>query len=163
MNAKDVIKRSADMSLMVFNGYLDDLTDADLFQRPGPGCNHLAWQIGHLINSEAGMLNSLRPGAAPELPAGFAAQHSNETKQIDDPAKFRTKQEYADLLKKVRSASLATLDSLSENDLDKPAPESMRQFFPTVGDVFLLIANHPLMHAGQFVPVRRRLGKPVVI
>jgi hypothetical protein len=28
---------------------------------------------------------------------------------------------------------------------------------------YLLIANHPLMHAGQFVPVRRALDKPVVI
>jgi hypothetical protein len=35
--------------------------------------------------------------------------------------------------------------------------------FPTVGHIYLLIATHQLMHAGQFVPVRRALGKPVVI
>jgi hypothetical protein len=29
--------------------------------------------------------------------------------------------------------------------------------------MFILIATHPMMHAGQFVPVRRALGKPVAI
>jgi hypothetical protein len=32
-----------------------------------------------------------------------------------------------------------------------------------VGDVFMLIGAHPMMHAGQFVVVRRAAGKPVVI
>jgi hypothetical protein len=35
--------------------------------------------------------------------------------------------------------------------------------FPTMASMFILTATHPLMHAGQFVPVRRALGKPVVI
>jgi len=150
------------MSLMVFKGYLDDLTDADLMRRPGPGCNHLAWQIGHLIHSEVGMLNSIRAGSAPQLPEGFAEKHSNETKDVDDPAKFCTKQEYVDLLTKVREASKRVLAEMSDDDLEQPAPEQFRQWFPNVGAVYLLIANHPLMHAGQFVPVRRALGKPVL-
>jgi len=24
----------------------------------------------------------------------------------------------------------------------------------------MLLGNHPVMHAGQFVPIRRKLGKP---
>jgi hypothetical protein len=31
---------------------------------------------------------------------------------------------------------------------------------PTLGGLFVLIANHPMVHAGQFVVVRR---KPVAI
>ena len=162
MHARDAIQRSADMSLMVFKGYLDDLSDADLMLRPGPGCNHLAWQIGHLIGSEVGMLNSIRPGSAPELPAGFAEKHSNETKESDDPAGFYSRQEYVDLLLKVREASKRVLAEMSDADLDAPAPEQFRAWFPNVASVHLLIANHPLMHAGQFVPVRRALGKPVL-
>jgi hypothetical protein len=163
MQAKEVLKSSADMSMMVFNNYLSDLSDADLMLRPGVGCNHLAWQIGHLIKSETDMLNAIRPGAAPELPVGFAEKHTNETKDIDDPASFCTKQEYMDLLSRVRTASAQVLESMSPSDLDQPAPEQFRQWFPTVGSVYLLIANHPLMHAGQFVPVRRALGKPVLM
>jgi hypothetical protein len=36
----------------------------------------------------------------------------------------------------------------------------MRQYAPTVGIVLMLLGSHGLMHAGQFVPIRRKLGKP---
>jgi hypothetical protein len=55
------------------------------------------------------------------------------------------------------------LDTFSESDLDKEGPEAMRSFCPTVGDFFTLIATHPMMHAGQFVIVRRQLGKPILM
>ena len=45
-------------------------------------------------------------------------------------------------------------------DLDKPGPESMREYAPTVASVLMLLGSHWLMHAGQFVPIRRKLGKP---
>ena len=162
MNAKDAIRGTMDFSLTVLKGYFGDLTDAELMKRPGPGCNHLAWQLGHLITSEAGLLNQVCPGAAPELPAGFAEQHNKETIGSDDASKFCTKQQYTELLDKVSAATKAALDKLPEADLDQPGPEKMRDFCPTVGAMFSLIASHPMMHAGQFVPVRRALGKPVL-
>ena len=39
----------------------------------------------------------------------------------------------------------------------------LSQVAPTLGGLFVLLANHPMMHAGQFVVVRLKLGKPVVI
>mgnify|MGYP002078987483 CR=1 FL=1 len=163
MDAHAAINNAAAMSMFVLARYLEDLSDADLMRRPGPGCNHLAWQLGHLISSEVGLLESVAPGAAIELPAGFAAAHSPETAGSDEASKFHTKGEYLDLFGKARGATAAALAKLSPTDLDAPGPERFREFFPTVGDVFLLLANHPLMHAGQFVPVRRALGKPVTI
>ena len=163
MNTKDAIRATADVSDMVLKSYFDDLSDADLMQRPGPKCNHLAWQLGHLISSECDMLESILPGAAAKLPEGFAAKHSKETIGVDDPRKFCTKQEYLDLMGQVRAASLAALDKIDESELDQPSPEQFRQMFPTVGHIFVLIATHELMHAGQFVPVRRALGKPIVM
>lgn len=163
MNAKDAIRGTAQLSSMVLKSYLGDLSDADLMQRPGPGCNHLAWQLGHLVSSECGLLEGIQPGTAPELPEGFAAKHSKEAVGVDDPSRFCTKQEYLDLMDKVQAASLAALEKFSESDLDEPSPEQFRQMFPTVGHIYLLIATHQLMHAGQFVPVRRALGKPIVM
>ena len=163
MNAKDSIRRTMDISLMVLKTYFGDLTDAELMHRPGPGCQHLAWQLGHLISSEAHLLNAVCPGAAAELPAGFAEQHSKEMKDCDDASKFCTKQQYVDLLDKTRTATFAALDALPDARLDEPAPEAFRSYCPTVGALFGLIGTHPMMHAGQFVPVRRALGKPVVI
>lgn len=163
MNAKEALRASMDISLMVLNTYVSDLNDADLLRRPAPGCNHLAWQLGHLINSENSLLNGVCPGQGAELPAGFAEHHSKDNRENDDPAQFCSKQQYLDLLQKVRSATAAALEKMPEGDFDKPAPEWLRQRFPTVGHVFALIGTHPMMHAGQFVVVRRQLGKPVVI
>lgn len=163
MNATDVIATTLDTSSFVLNSYFSDMTDAELMTRPGEGCNHLAWQLGHLIASEVGLLDMLSPGSAPELPEGFADRHGKEAAGDDDPAHFCTKQEYLDLFEKVHAASKAALEKVSEADLDGPAPERFREMFPTAGAVWVLLATHVMMHAGQFVPVRRRLGKPVVI
>jgi hypothetical protein len=152
-----------DSSLFVLKTYVSDLTDADLLRRPGPGCNHLAWQLGHLIASESQLLNSISPGAGGELPAGFVEQHSKNTIGVDDPMAFCTKQQYLDLFDNVRAATKAALDKFPDADFEKPSPENFRKMFPTLGDLFTLIATHPMMHAGQVVPVRRALGKPVVI
>jgi hypothetical protein len=163
MNTKDAIRGTMDTSLHVLKAYIGDLTDADLMRRPGPGCNHLAWQLGHLIASESQLVDAIRPGSAAELPAGFAEKHSKDMIGVDDPAKFCTKQQYLDLFDKVRAATKSALAAFPDAELDQPSPENFRKMFPTMGAMFTLIATHPMMHAGQFVPVRRALGKPVVI
>ena len=163
MNAKDAIRSSGNLSTMVLKTYISDLDDADLMRRPGEGCNHLAWQLGHVIASEVRLLDSVAPGTGIELPDGFAAAHSKEACNNDDPAGFDEKHTYIELLDKVRAASLAALDAFAESDLDNPAPEDFRAFCPTMGDMFTLIATHPMMHAGQFVIVRRQLGKPILM
>ena len=163
MNAKDAIRSSANFSSMVITDYVGDLDDADLMLRPTAGCNHIAWQLGHLIASEVQLLEGVAPGKGIELPAGFVAAHSKEKATDDNPADFLSKTAYLELFDQVRANSLAALDAFPEAELDSPAPESFRAFCPTMGQVFNLIADHPLMHAGQFVIVRRQLGKPIVI
>ncbi len=163
MNAKDAIRSSANLSTMVLKTYISDLDDADLMRRPGEGCNHLAWQLGHLIFSEVQLLDRVAPGQGIELPDGFADAHSKEECNNDDPAGFHGKRMYVELFDKVRAASLAALDAYAESDFDNPAPEDFRDFCPTMGDMFTMIATHPMMHAGQFVIVRRQLGKPILM
>jgi hypothetical protein len=163
MTTKDALKYQMDTGLMVLKTYVSDLSDADLMIRPAKAANHLAWQLGHLISSEVHLLNGICPGAAIELPAGFANAHSKDSIGIDDRSKFLDKQTYLDLLDKQRAATKAALDKLPDADLDKPGPENMRRICPTVGTVFGLIGGHVLMHSGQFVTVRRMLGKPVLI
>ena len=162
MDTKDAIRASMDLSDTVFNSYLSDLDDADLMTRPGEGCNHLAWQLGHLINSEVNILKSICPGKEAELPNGFADAHGKETAKSDEASKFLSKDEYLSLYKKVRASTLAALDETSDEQLSAPGPENFRSFCPTVGHVFVLIGTHPMMHAGQIVPVRRKLNKAVL-
>lgn len=163
MDAKEAIKSSMGMGLFVLEKYLSDLDDADLMRRPAPGCNHLAWQLGHLVSSEAG-LGSMVPHSKPfSLPSGFKEAHAKDNAGSDDPAQFHSIREYLDLYKQVRDNTLATLEATSDEELNAPGPEAFRAVFPRVLDLYNLVATHPLMHAGQFVVVRRQLGKPILI
>ena len=159
MNTKDAVRRSIQSTDMVVNGYLADLTDAELLVRPVPGANHIAWQLGHLIGSENGLIEAVAPGSMPKLPAGWHEKYSKETAAIDDPKAFHTKNEYLKLWKEQRDGALAALDKLSEADLEKPGPEKFRAYVPQVFDVFQLLGNHALMHAGQWAVTRRKLGR----
>jgi hypothetical protein len=163
MNAKDVIMRLLTSTQQSLAMYFADLSDADLLVRPVPNANTIAWQLGHLISAEGHLVKQVVPGAQyPELPAGFDQQYTKETAADDSPKGVLTKQEYLSLFNKMRAATLAVLANLSDADLDKPNTGKMGKFAPTTADMFILVSNHVLMHAGQFTVVRRKLGKPVV-
>lgn len=163
MNAKDAIKYSLNSNHQVLKMYLADLSDADLLVRPAPGANHIAWMLGHVIATEGTfLLPDIPGGKAVALPPGFATKHTKETAASDKPGDFFTKAQYLEVFDKVRGETLATLEKLSDADLDRPNPGPMKDFAPTVGALVLLAANHEMMHAGQFTVVRRKLGKPVL-
>jgi hypothetical protein len=163
MRATDTIKAALGSSQQLLEWYLSDLSDADLLVRPVPTANHIAWQLGHLIAAERSLVRSELPDAAfPDLPAGFAEQHTKETAASDSPTAFRTKAEYLDLYKKTRTATLAALSALSDADLDRACSGRMAKLAPNLASLLLLAANHTTMHAGQFTVVRRKLGKPVL-
>ena len=143
----------------IITNLLMDLSDADLLVRPVPGANHIAWQLGHVISSEIHMVTGQLPGAKyPELPAGFAQQHSKEQARSDTG--FGTKAQYLELFAAVRAATVANIAALGESDLDRPTTGDMAKFVPTLGVLLTIAGTHPLMHSGQFSVVRRKLGKP---
>jgi hypothetical protein len=162
MNAKEAIKIALTSTKDMLGWYLGDLSDADLLVRPVPTANHIAWQMGHLINSESHLLGELPGAAYPTLPAGWDKQHSKDTAGMDPPKGFATKSEYLTQFNKAREVTLATLAKMSDADLDKPTQGKMAKFAPTLGSLILLQSNHTLMHAGQFTVVRRKLGKPLL-
>lgn len=156
--AKDVIRLSLDLSDYVVNAYLEDLTDADLLIAPVEGMNSIAWQLGHVISGECYFANIAQPGASPALPEGFDAAHSKETATPNAFKPVYTKADYLAFWKAQRAATLAALDALPEERLDA---ETGISYAPTVAAVLNMIGAHALGHFGQFVAVRRKLGKPV--
>ena len=159
MDSRAAIKAAIDGGQTLTDNYLSDLSDADLMVRAVPGSNHIAWQLGHLIAAEHDMIEAVRPKSMPALPAGFREKHKNETATSDDPHAFYTKAEYLEHFKKQRAATLAALADLSDAELDQPAPEAMRAFVKTVGNLFVMQGTHWVMHAGQWALVRRKLGR----
>jgi hypothetical protein len=164
VQAKDAIKSALNSTQNMLEMFVSDLSDADLLVRPVPNANHIAWQLGHLISSEPGIVHMELPDVAyPNLPAGFEQQHSKEMAAVDPPKGFLTKAEYLALAKQVRGATLALLDKVSDADLDRPSTGRMAKWTPRLADMFLLLSSHTMMHAGQFSVVRRKLGKPVLM
>jgi len=164
MTAKDAIRLGLDMGDRITGHYLGDLNDADLLVRPVPGMNHIAWQLGHLIAVENHYVELIEPGACPKLPEGFvAAHHGKASSEVDDPKTFHTKDEYLALLKAQREATRKVLDALPESRLAETNPEKYPHYAPSVGELLSFCSVHLLTHVGQWVAVRRMLGKPVAI
>ena len=161
MTPKDILRHLVDADFGMIQAYLSDFSDADLLVRPVPEANHTAWQLGHLIVGSRKMLSELGR-TPPPLPAGFDTAYTKETTALNDPAKFHKKAEYLALADKMKAASLAAIDATPDIALDSPGPEFMRQFAPTVADVLAILGQHWLMHAGQIVVLRRKLGKPIL-
>ncbi|MEM6980633.1 MAG: DinB family protein [Planctomycetota bacterium] len=148
---------------MVIDSYIGDLSDEELMMRPHPGCNKVAWQLGHLICSEADLLKSIGVEHGLELSAEFVETHAKENAASDDPSGYLTKVEYVALFEKLKQRTSDALAAIDDAQLDSPGPEFLKGFADTVGAVYVLIATHGMMHAGQFVPVRRECDKPIVI
>ena len=163
MSLAEHITASLQLPTLVVNMYLEDLTDADLLIRPAENMNHIAWQLGHLIQSEHFHVTQIAPDAMPALPEGFQERHTKETAASDEPGDFLTKAEYVSLMQAQREASLKLLATLSDEELSQEAPEKVNYLGPTVGCIFAGEATHWMMHAGQWAVVRRQLGKPPLL
>lgn len=159
MTAKELIRLNLNRSRFLTKTLLGDLSDADLKVRYVPGANTIAWQLGHLIVSEHNLLEAARKGAAAPLPDGFAKDYSKESSDKDD-LKVLPKEEYLRLYDEQRAATLRLLDTISDNDLDQPTPESYRSWLANIGDLLQMLGEHETMHSGQITAVRRKLGKP---
>jgi hypothetical protein len=163
VRATDVIKNGLDMSDMIVESYMADLSDSDIKVIPIAGMNPIALQIGHLIASERMFVEGCKAGSCPPLPEGFDKKHNLKEGDPADGSRYTTKAEYMRLLKAQRDATRKVVDGMSDADLDAPGPEEFRKFMPTVGSALNMAGVHVLMHVGQFAAVRRHLKKPVVI
>ena len=162
MSTKQILQHSLGASEMVMEKYLSDLAPEVFLTRPVEGMNHLAWQVGHLISVERRLVEEAKPGSSPQLPPEFDAKHAMDKHASDSPADFHSKEEYLALWKAQRAATKQVLDGMTDAELDAPAPsEKTRKMCPTVGTMFNLAGLHSLLHAGQFVAVRRQAEMPI--
>lgn len=158
MDAQTAIRNLLATGEMIGMAYLGDLADAEMMQRPHAQCNHLNWQVGHLIVSENSLVGMAWP--MPSLPEGFKEKYAKENAASDDPTKFATKDELMAAYKTQRAATLEVLSKVTAEELDKPTEVD---YAPTRGQLISLNGEHWLMHAGQWVIVRRQNNKPVLI
>ncbi len=159
MNTIDFIKHSLESSKGWAMGLIADMKDAPLAQPTPNGGNHPTWVLGHLCRGESDLLDGFilgQPNRFPELESQFA-MGSTPTSDGDYPSI----DELMGKFEQVRAASLAHLDTLSEEDLDQPshAPEEFGPFFGTVGACYAAMSTHVAFHAGQVADARRAGGR----
>ena len=107
MNTRDAIKLGLASGEMIGLAYISDLSDDQLMMRPHADCNHINWQIGHIIASEHSMIESLKPGCMPSLPTGFADRYTKSTASNNDASAFASKEELLTTYRQQRDATLA--------------------------------------------------------
>jgi hypothetical protein len=159
MNAKDAARTTMRTADFMVENYLSDITPQEMLVRPAPGANHLAWQLGHLISAETRLVEAAAPGSMPALPEGFAERHTKDAAPSDSPADFLSKDEYLKLARSVRAATLKALDDIDDAHLGKPVTGRVPPFVKCAGDCFVTVGGHWVLHAGQWVMLRRYLGR----
>ncbi len=163
MKATDFVKSSLQSSTGWAMGLINDMKDAPLTQ-PTSGGNHPLWVLGHVIRSESDLLDGFilgKPNRFPELEKAFATGTS-PTANADD---YPSMDELLSKFEQMRAATLAHLETLSDEDLAAPshAPEEFGDEFRTVGSCFSAMSVHMAFHAGQVADARRAAGREVLM
>ena len=164
MNAIDFIRTQMEMSKAWILGLAADLQDAPLTAPTPNGGNHPLWIVGHLAYSEANIINAFTQGKANPL-AQWQDLFSNGIQPVADASHYPPYQDLLAQLETVRADTLAYLDTLTEEDLDKPshAPEEMQSYFGTIGKCLAVLTTHLAFHGGQLADARRALGRDLLM
>lgn len=161
MTGKDVCLNVLQSTQYLMKEYLKDLADADLQKAPVAGANNIAWQTGHLIASEVSLGAAL--GAQyPELPPALKELGRGASAKTNPDGGGLSKADYLAWFDRVRQATIAAVQKLTDAQLDTPSSGPLKDFAPNWGAIVVLLGNHTMMHAGQFTVTRRALGKPVL-
>ena len=160
MHTKEAIQFALTVSNRTVVSAIDKMSDAaTTFPTPNGGC-HPLWVLGHLTMVE---------GIIPEVlfgdkhPVAEWQQYFGEgSEPVDNAGAYppfaEVRAKYLDL----RERNLKLLESLSEEDLDRPTkapPKGREQEFSTFGRSFLVLALHQTMHRGNVTDALRAAGR----
>lgn len=164
-NTIDLLRFQIELTKNMTAGLLVDMIDAPLAAPTPNGGNHPTWIAGHLAYSESNLIYHILGGDTnpliewkPLFGAGSQPSYEADVYPLLE-----------DLLAKWDEVRVHTLDMLAlytDEDLDNPSinpPPGREDLFGTFGQVFSMVALHPLMHRGQISDARRAVGREVLI
>jgi hypothetical protein len=160
MKTTDFIKHSLASSKDWSLGLITDMKDAPLTQPTPNGGNHPLWVLGHLIHSESNLLDVFILGKVNRFPEWDGVFSMTATPSTDASV-YPSMDELLAKFEEMRAATLAHLDTLSDDDLDarSHAPEEFGPHFGTVGACFAAMSGHSSFHTGQVADARRAAGR----
>jgi uncharacterized damage-inducible protein DinB len=157
-------KEAIQFALTTSNGAvlsaIDKMSDAaTTFPTPNGGC-HPLWVLGHLTIVE-GMIPGVLFGEMNPV-ADWQKYFGENSEPVDDAGAYPPFAEVRAKYLELRERNLRLLESLSEEDLDKPAkapPKGREREFATYGRSFLVLALHQTMHRGHVTDALRAAGR----
>ena len=156
MNGTDVIRNSLETGKNWVLGLVNDMKDAPTtFPTPNGG-NHPLWVVGHLLFAEGHLIDVFIQGK--EHPtAQWNDLFGIGSEPTADASAYPSLEELLGKWEETRARTLAYLDTLSDDDLDKPshAPAEAQDTFGTVGKCLITLSLHFTFHGGQVADARR--------
>jgi len=160
MHTKDLIQFALNGSNRAVLSIVDEMSDASTtFPTLNGGC-HPLWVLDHLTVIE---------GAIPEVLFGetnpleqWQQYFGNGTEPIADTSKYPPLSEVREKYIQLRERNLKLLESLSEEDLDKPTstqPKGLEREFATYGQTFMTLALHQMSHRSHLTDARRAAAR----
>ena len=165
MKATELLRFQLEASKNLTAGLLADMLDLPLTQPTAVGGNHPLWVAGHLAYSEANLTTHILAGTPNPL-IEWKELFERGTEPVADLHAYPPLSDVLARWDDVRKNTLEVLDSLSDEDLDKPSanpPEGREAFFGTYGKVFSAVCLHAAMHRGQVADARRAAGRSVLM
>lgn len=139
---------------------IEDLATAPHVSGAGGDGNHAHWLLGHLTVSEGGFRSMIdgTPNPAESLKSLFGGG----SKPQPEGQGYPSYEELLTQLKARHEATIAWIESLSEDDLDQPSqaiPEGFEALFGTWRQVLLMRPLHWMNHRGQLADCRHAAGR----
>jgi uncharacterized damage-inducible protein DinB len=160
MHTKEAIQFALNASNGAVLSVIDKMSDAaTTFPTPNGGC-HPLWVLGHLTMVE-GMIPGVLFGEKNPV-AEWQKYFGESSEPVANAGAYPPFAEVREKYLELRERNLKLLESLSEEDLDKPTkapPKGREKEFATFGRSFLVLALHQMMHRSHVTDALRAAGR----
>ncbi len=164
MNTIEFIKAGLEASKNLTLGLIDDMKDAPLTMPTSNGGNHPLWILGHLAYSEANIVHHIIQGNENPL-IGWKEIFGGGSEPVADATVYPSFDELRQTYEEIHAYTLNVLEGLTVDDLNKPSkncPPERDEFMGKIGQCFMVLTLHPVMHRGQVADARRMLNREPV-
>lgn len=135
-----------------------DLTPEQMVRQPAGVVNHPAWSLGHLAMTANRL--AVMFGLESQAPEGWSQIFATGGVPSGDPSLYPSKEELLAFLTAQHERNTAAVLKADPAWFATPLPdERRRKFFPTVGDMaVMMMTSHEMNHLGQMAAWRRAMG-----
>jgi len=159
MQSIDLLRDNLKKSMERVLARVDDMREHSVVFPTPNGGGHTLWVLGHLAYIEALVVRSFMLGEPNPLAEWEELFDGADT--TGDVSRYPPFDQVLARCREMREWTVALLDSLSEDDLDKVCanvPEGWEETFGTYRLCLQYVADHWYMHRGQLADARRAAG-----